>query len=119
MRARAAVRIDPASVGVLDVIEVMSHMLVPRTPARHRPASAMNAMIAPRHVPCVSPVRRNQRRRDDHRYQGAIVSTATSSGDVSWREQLGAELDDFAHGAAGGFLFGVPLLYTMELWFTG
>lgn len=36
-----------------------------------------------------------------------------------WREQLAAELDDFAHGAAGGFLFGIPLLYTMEFWFTG
>ncbi len=29
------------------------------------------------------------------------------------------ELDDLARGAAGGFLFGIPLLYTMELWFTG
>jgi putative integral membrane protein (TIGR02587 family) len=38
---------------------------------------------------------------------------------VSWREQAAQELDDFAHGAAGGFLFGVPLLCTMELWFIG
>ena len=38
---------------------------------------------------------------------------------INWREQTGKELDDFAHGAAGGFLFGVPLLYTMEQWFTG
>jgi putative integral membrane protein (TIGR02587 family) len=38
---------------------------------------------------------------------------------ATWREQLSTELDDFAHGAAGGFLFGVPLLYTMEMWFTG
>jgi putative integral membrane protein (TIGR02587 family) len=29
------------------------------------------------------------------------------------------EVDDLARGAAGGFLFGIPLLYTMELWFTG
>jgi putative integral membrane protein (TIGR02587 family) len=29
------------------------------------------------------------------------------------------ELHDFARGAAGGFLFGIPLLYTMELWFKG
>jgi putative integral membrane protein (TIGR02587 family) len=38
---------------------------------------------------------------------------------AAWREQAARELDDFAHGAAGGFLFGVPLLYTMELWFIG
>jgi putative integral membrane protein (TIGR02587 family) len=38
---------------------------------------------------------------------------------ATWHEQLNAELDDFAHGAAGGFLFGVPLLYTMEMWFVG
>jgi putative integral membrane protein (TIGR02587 family) len=36
-----------------------------------------------------------------------------------WRREIAGELDDFAHGAAGGFLFGVPLLYTMEFWFTG
>jgi len=35
------------------------------------------------------------------------------------RQQWSRELDDFARGAAGGFLFGIPLLYTMELWFTG
>ena len=29
------------------------------------------------------------------------------------------EWDELARGAAGGFLFGIPLLYTMELWFTG
>ena len=37
----------------------------------------------------------------------------------TWRRQVASELDDFAHGAAGGFLFGIPLLYTMEFWFTG
>ncbi|HYI13760.1 MAG TPA: TIGR02587 family membrane protein [Thermomicrobiales bacterium] len=37
----------------------------------------------------------------------------------SWRHDLASEIDDFAHGAAGGFLFGIPLLYTMEFWFTG
>lgn len=37
----------------------------------------------------------------------------------AWRQGLASELDDFAHGAAGGFLFGIPLLYTMEFWFTG
>jgi putative integral membrane protein (TIGR02587 family) len=36
-----------------------------------------------------------------------------------WRRETAAELDDFAHGAAGGFLFGIPLIYTMELWFLG
>ncbi len=37
----------------------------------------------------------------------------------TWRGELASEIDDFAHGAAGGFLFGIPLLYTMEFWFTG
>lgn len=32
---------------------------------------------------------------------------------------IATELDEFAHGAAGGFLFGIPLLYTMEFWVTG
>jgi putative integral membrane protein (TIGR02587 family) len=41
------------------------------------------------------------------------------SAGITWRDQAAAELDDFAHGAAGGFLFGIPLLYTMELWFIG
>lgn len=29
------------------------------------------------------------------------------------------EIDDLINGIAGGFLFGVPLLYTMEVWFIG
>lgn len=29
------------------------------------------------------------------------------------------ELDDIVRGASGGFLFGVPLLYTMEVWWIG
>jgi len=29
------------------------------------------------------------------------------------------ELDDLIRGASGGFLFGVPLLYTMEVWQIG
>ncbi len=37
----------------------------------------------------------------------------------SLRSEFTSEIDDFAHGAAGGFLFGIPLLYTMELWFGG
>jgi putative integral membrane protein (TIGR02587 family) len=35
------------------------------------------------------------------------------------RSPARGELHDLARGAAGGFLFGIPLLYTMELWFTG
>lgn len=34
---------------------------------------------------------------------------------ADWRR----EVDDLARAAAGGFLFGVPLLYTTELWWTG
>jgi putative integral membrane protein (TIGR02587 family) len=37
----------------------------------------------------------------------------------TWRDEFAWEIDDFAHGAAGGFLFGIPLLYTMEFWFIG
>lgn len=29
------------------------------------------------------------------------------------------ELNDFVRGACGGFLFGIPLLYTMEVWWVG
>ena len=32
-----------------------------------------------------------------------------------WR----AELDDLVRGISGGFLFGIPLLYTMEVWWLG
>ncbi|WP_219904106.1 DUF2391 family protein [Stenomitos frigidus] len=29
------------------------------------------------------------------------------------------ELNDLVRGACGGFLFGIPLLYTMEVWWIG
>ena len=32
---------------------------------------------------------------------------------------LSAELDDMIRGASGGFLFGIPVLYTMEVWWIG
>lgn len=47
------------------------------------------------------------------------MSTPAQSSFGYWREQVSSELDDYARGAAGGFLFGIPLLYTMELWITG
>ncbi|MDX2243513.1 MAG: TIGR02587 family membrane protein [Leptolyngbyaceae cyanobacterium bins.302] len=33
--------------------------------------------------------------------------------------QWTGEFDDLVRGASGGFLFGVPLLYTMEVWWIG
>jgi putative integral membrane protein (TIGR02587 family) len=30
-----------------------------------------------------------------------------------------SELQDIIHGASGGFLFGIPLIYTMEVWWIG
>lgn len=30
-----------------------------------------------------------------------------------------SELDDLVRGACGGFLFGIPLMYTMEVWWIG
>jgi putative integral membrane protein (TIGR02587 family) len=33
----------------------------------------------------------------------------------AWSHQF----DDFIRGASGGFLFGIPLLYTMEVWWIG
>ncbi len=33
--------------------------------------------------------------------------------------QWSKEVDDFIRGASGGFLFGTPLLYTMEVWWIG
>lgn len=35
--------------------------------------------------------------------------------DDNWRQ----ELREIVNGASGGFLFGIPLLYTMEVWFIG
>lgn len=35
------------------------------------------------------------------------------------RHQWANELDDLVRGACGGFLFGIPLLYTMEVWWIG
>ncbi|MBE9043224.1 TIGR02587 family membrane protein [Pleurocapsales cyanobacterium LEGE 10410] len=41
-------------------------------------------------------------------------NTRRVSGDT-WRE----EIEEIISGASGGFLFGIPLLYTMEVWFIG
>lgn len=38
---------------------------------------------------------------------------------VARRNQWQRELDDAIRGASGGFLFGIPLLYTMEIWWLG
>lgn len=35
------------------------------------------------------------------------------------RSAWATELDNLARGACGGFLFGIPLLYTMEVWWIG
>jgi putative integral membrane protein (TIGR02587 family) len=35
------------------------------------------------------------------------------------RSDLKTELRDLIRGASGGFLFGIPLLYTMEVWWIG
>jgi putative integral membrane protein (TIGR02587 family) len=35
------------------------------------------------------------------------------------RQQWKDELKDLVRGASGGFLFGIPLLYTMEVWWIG
>ncbi|HYP21412.1 MAG TPA: TIGR02587 family membrane protein [Chloroflexia bacterium] len=39
----------------------------------------------------------------------------SKSKEGSWQK----ELDDIAHGMSGAFLFGVPLLFTMEMWWIG
>src|SRR3712207_2817804 len=44
------------------------------------------------------------------------ASTLAQQNDVSpWR----SELNDLVRGLSGGFLFGIPLLYTMEVWWLG
>ena len=35
------------------------------------------------------------------------------------KNQWSSELNDIIRGASGGFLFGIPLLYTMEVWWIG
>lgn len=41
-------------------------------------------------------------------------SDRQKSGD-NWRQ----EIQEITSGASGGFLFGIPLIYTMEVWFIG
>jgi putative integral membrane protein (TIGR02587 family) len=38
---------------------------------------------------------------------------------VFLEQQWQQELEDLVRGASGGFLFGIPLLYTMEVWWIG
>lgn len=40
-------------------------------------------------------------------------------GKMQRSEQWTNELNDLIRGASGGFLFGIPLLYTMEVWWIG
>jgi len=51
--------------------------------------------------------------------EATVDQTASADGasgeDGPWR----AELTDLVRAASGGLLFGVPLLYTMEVWWTG
>ena len=43
------------------------------------------------------------------------MSRSRKANDDNWRQ----ELQEIVSGASGGFLFGIPLLYTMEVWFIG
>jgi putative integral membrane protein (TIGR02587 family) len=43
------------------------------------------------------------------------MSNVRRSGHNLWRQ----ELNDLIRGISGGFLFGIPLLYTMEVWWIG
>jgi putative integral membrane protein (TIGR02587 family) len=36
-----------------------------------------------------------------------------------WKAEWVCESKDIVRGACGGFLFGIPLLYTMEVWWIG
>src|SRR5687768_408416 len=38
---------------------------------------------------------------------------------MSFGSSLKHEMTDLARGSAGAFIFGLPLLYTMEVWFQG
>ena len=51
-----------------------------------------------------------QTRRDQHNGRNG----SKQRGDT-WKQ----ELQEIISGASGGFLFGIPLLYTMEVWFIG
>jgi uncharacterized membrane protein len=37
----------------------------------------------------------------------------------AWRRPWKSELDDMARAVSGAFLFGTPLLFTMEMWWIG
>lgn len=44
---------------------------------------------------------------------------ARSTGNKRYGNGWQAEIQEIISGASGGFLFGIPLLYTMEVWFIG
>lgn len=44
---------------------------------------------------------------------------ATASGAASGAPTLRASLEEYGRGIAGGLLFSLPLLYTMEMWWAG
>lgn len=54
-------------------------------------------------------------------YMSAMAKTASQRSDERSddRSMWERELDDLVRGASGGFLFGIPLLYTMEVWWIG
>lgn len=42
-------------------------------------------------------------------------SKPSSSTQTAWKR----EINDLIRGTSGGFLFGIPLVYTMEVWWIG
>jgi putative integral membrane protein (TIGR02587 family) len=44
-----------------------------------------------------------------------MSSRSNTKNNSQWKQ----ELDDLIRGMSGGFLFGIPLLYTMEVWWIG
>ena len=49
----------------------------------------------------------------------AMTSAGTADAAATERGPWADELVELVRGASGGLLFGVPLLYTMEVWWTG
>jgi putative integral membrane protein (TIGR02587 family) len=48
-----------------------------------------------------------------------MLSPATATPNATTAHPWRQEFDDIVRGLAGGFLFGIPLLYTMEVWWIG
>lgn len=52
-------------------------------------------------------------------YQGSPTMAKRTRKKRQYSQSWSNQIDDMIRGASGGFLFGIPLIYTMEVWWIG